>query len=197
MGRYEWWPGYVDLISRRGNQLFNRATGDAKAELNLAATPEAFFIAHDPSVIVLIRDGKGRVIAYLLHLPDGQVIPPASSVECLCLCVGKPSLQQNESFGIKLTAFSLCGIENRTQTRQAYLLPLRVIQLLPQWESLDRREVVDEGVTRQTCRVGSIGIHHIDLLIPVAHAHECNLVAVRRPASAAVGNSVVGETSLR
>ena len=74
VGRYEWWPGYVDVISRRGNQLFNQVTGDAKAELNLAATPESFFIAHDPSLIVFIRDEKGHVIAYLLHLPDGQVI---------------------------------------------------------------------------------------------------------------------------
>ena len=64
----------MDVISHRGNQLFNRATGDTQAELNLATTPEAFFIAHDPSLIVFIRDKKGRVIAYVLHLPDGQVI---------------------------------------------------------------------------------------------------------------------------
>ncbi|MGI8499311.1 MAG: nuclear transport factor 2 family protein [Gemmatimonadaceae bacterium] len=73
VGRYEWWPGYVDVISRRGNDLFNQATGDKEATLNQAATPEAFYIAGDPSLLVFLRDSTGRVVAYVLHEPDGQV----------------------------------------------------------------------------------------------------------------------------
>ena len=73
VGRYEWWPGYVDVIWRNGNQLFNQATGDAKASLNQAATPEAFYIAGDPSVVVFTRDKTGRVDGYVLNRPDGQV----------------------------------------------------------------------------------------------------------------------------
>ena len=73
VGRYECWPGYVDLISRNGNQLFNQATGDAKASLNQAATPESFYNAGDPSLFVFIRDKTGRVDSYVLHWPDGQV----------------------------------------------------------------------------------------------------------------------------
>lgn len=73
VGRYEWWPGYVDVISRRGNDLFNQATGDKEATLNRAATPEAFYIDGDPSLLVFLRDSTGRVVAYILHEPDGQV----------------------------------------------------------------------------------------------------------------------------
>jgi hypothetical protein len=73
VGRYEWWPGYVDVISRNGDQLFGQATGEAKASLNQAATPESVFISGDASLLVFIRDKTGRVGGYILHWPDGQV----------------------------------------------------------------------------------------------------------------------------
>ena len=73
VGRYEWWPGYIDTITRVGNQLFEQGTGEKTATLNFAATPEAFYIAADPSLLVFVRDKTGRVVGYLLHWPDGQV----------------------------------------------------------------------------------------------------------------------------
>ena len=45
----------------------------AEATLDQPATPEAFYIAGDPSLLVFIRDSTGRVVAYVLHEPDGQV----------------------------------------------------------------------------------------------------------------------------
>jgi len=74
VGRYEWWPGYIDTITRQGNQLFDQSTGEKKASLNLAATPESFYIAGDPALLVFVRDKTGRVVGYVLHWPDGQVM---------------------------------------------------------------------------------------------------------------------------
>jgi Domain of unknown function (DUF4440) len=77
VGRYEWWPGYVDTFTRVGNQLFEQGTGDKKASLNLAATPQAFFVAADPGagLLVFIRDKTGHIVGYLVHWLDGQVTP--------------------------------------------------------------------------------------------------------------------------
>ena len=73
VGRYEWWPGYVDTITLAGGQLFERGTGEAEAALNIAASPEAFFVKGDPSLIVFVRNRSGRVTGYVLHWPDGQI----------------------------------------------------------------------------------------------------------------------------
>lgn len=74
VGSYEWWPGYVDVISRRGDRLFNQASGDQATTLNRAATTEAFYVRGDPSLIIFIRDTTGRVVGYIDHEPDGQVL---------------------------------------------------------------------------------------------------------------------------
>ena len=73
VGRYEWWPGYVDTWTRDGNQLLDRAPGDKEATRNIAAAPDAFYEAGDASLLVFMRDKSGRVVGYLLHWPDGQV----------------------------------------------------------------------------------------------------------------------------
>jgi hypothetical protein len=73
VGRYEWWPGYIDTITRQGDQLFDQTTGEKKATLNLAATPESFYIAGEAALLVFVRDKTGRVVGYVLHWPDGQV----------------------------------------------------------------------------------------------------------------------------
>jgi len=75
VGQYQWWPGYIDTITRVGDQLFDQSTGEKKATLNLAATPEAFYLPGDASLLVFIRNRAGRVVGYLVHWPDGQVTP--------------------------------------------------------------------------------------------------------------------------
>jgi hypothetical protein len=75
VGRYEWWPGYVDTITRVGNQLYEQGSDEKRATLNIAATPESFYIAGDPSLLVFVRDTTGHVVGYVLHWPDGQVTP--------------------------------------------------------------------------------------------------------------------------
>lgn len=74
VGRYEWWPGYFDSITRRGGQLFMQLTGEAGATMSRAATPESFYFAGDPSLVVFTRDKSGHVVGYVEHEPDGQVI---------------------------------------------------------------------------------------------------------------------------
>jgi ketosteroid isomerase-like protein len=73
VGRYEWWPGYIDTITRKGTELYSQTTGEQKATLSLAATPESFFLAGQAPLLVFIRDQSGRVTHYLLHWGDGQV----------------------------------------------------------------------------------------------------------------------------
>ena len=73
VGRYEWWPGYIDTITSKGAELYSQMTDDQKATLSLAATPESFFVAGQAPLLVFIRDQGGRVTHYLLHWGDGQV----------------------------------------------------------------------------------------------------------------------------
>jgi hypothetical protein len=73
VGRYEWWPGYVDSVTRKGTQLFQQTTGEPFASANDAATAESFFEVGDASLMVFVRDKTGRVTGYILHWPDGQV----------------------------------------------------------------------------------------------------------------------------
>jgi hypothetical protein len=72
VGRYEWWPGYAEKISRKGDALYVEVTGESPTLLH-PATRESFFVAGEPSLIVFVRDPKGRVTDFLVHFPDGQV----------------------------------------------------------------------------------------------------------------------------
>ena len=74
VGRYEWWPGYVDTITRKGNQLYGRSTDDDSPTELHAASDEAFFVEGDPGLTVFVRGPTGRVIHELIHFPDGKVI---------------------------------------------------------------------------------------------------------------------------
>ena len=74
VGRYEWWPGFFDVVSQRGGKLFLQLTGEAEATSTHAATPESFYFAGDPSLVIFTRDNTGRVMGYVEHEPDGQVI---------------------------------------------------------------------------------------------------------------------------
>ena len=73
VGRYEWWPGYIDTITRRGTELYSQMTGEQTATLSLAATPESFFFAGEAPSMVFVRDRAGRVTHYVQHWGDGQV----------------------------------------------------------------------------------------------------------------------------
>jgi Domain of unknown function (DUF3471)/Domain of unknown function (DUF4440) len=73
VGRYEWWPGYVDTITRDGDTLYSQGTGDPAKILNIAATPESFYLAGEPNLVVFARDRSGRVTHYVLHWSDGKV----------------------------------------------------------------------------------------------------------------------------
>lgn len=74
VGRYEWWPGYVDIITRKGNTLFGQDSPDAAPTPMKASSGESFFIAGDASLVTFARDRNGRVTHYLFHFPDGQVV---------------------------------------------------------------------------------------------------------------------------
>jgi len=73
VGRYEWSPGFIDTITRRGNHLYAQQTGDSTATLLYPASGESYFTAGDPSLIIFARNAGGKVTHYILHWPDGQV----------------------------------------------------------------------------------------------------------------------------
>jgi ketosteroid isomerase-like protein len=72
VGRYEWWPGYAEKISRKGDALYVEVPGESSTKL-YPASRESFFAAGEPSLIVFVRDPKGRVTDFLVHFPDGQI----------------------------------------------------------------------------------------------------------------------------
>jgi Domain of unknown function (DUF4440) len=74
IGLYEWWPGYVDTITRKRNQLFGQSTDDTSPTELHAASNEAFFIEGDPGLTVFVRGADGKVLYELIHFPDGKVI---------------------------------------------------------------------------------------------------------------------------
>ena len=74
VGRYEWYPGYIDTISRRGARLFIRSTGDAEPVALTAAGDGAFFVDGDPTVGFFLRGSSGKVSAELIHFLDGRLV---------------------------------------------------------------------------------------------------------------------------
>ncbi|MDQ2929602.1 MAG: nuclear transport factor 2 family protein [Gemmatimonadota bacterium] len=74
VGRYEWYPGYVDTISRRGARLFIQSTGEAEPTALTAAGNDAFFVDGDPTVGFFVRDSTGRVSKELVHFLDGRLV---------------------------------------------------------------------------------------------------------------------------
>ncbi len=74
VGRYEWWPGYIDTITRKGDQLYGQSTGDSTAAPLLAATDESFFVEGDPGLTVFVRGVDGKVTHELIHFLGGKII---------------------------------------------------------------------------------------------------------------------------
>ncbi len=74
VGRYEWYPGYVDTISRRGTQLYIQSSGDAETVPLMPAGDGAFFVDGDPTVGFFTRDSTGKVNAELVHFLDGRLV---------------------------------------------------------------------------------------------------------------------------
>jgi SnoaL-like domain len=74
VGRYEWYPGFVDTITRRGNQLFILSTGESEPAPLSAAGNGAVVIEGDPSVGFFTRDASGKVDAELVHFLDGRLV---------------------------------------------------------------------------------------------------------------------------
>lgn len=73
VGRYEWWPGYVDTITRQGETLLSQGSGDKSTTLNVAASPESFYLQGEPNLLVFVRDKRGNVTHYILHWSDGHI----------------------------------------------------------------------------------------------------------------------------
>ncbi len=73
-GRYEWYPGYVDTISRRSAQLYIQSSGDAATGPLESAGDGAFFVDGDPTVGCFTRDSTGKVNAEPVHFLDGRLI---------------------------------------------------------------------------------------------------------------------------
>jgi len=73
VGRYEWWAGYTEQVTRQGKDLYVGQVGEASSRL-VPASHESFFIPGDPSLVVFARDANGRVTHFLVHFADGQVV---------------------------------------------------------------------------------------------------------------------------
>lgn len=73
-GDYEWWPGNVDRIRVRHGALIEQGPDDPTPLQLRAASPEAFFIEGDPSLLTFVRNRAGRVTGYLIHFATGQVV---------------------------------------------------------------------------------------------------------------------------
>lgn len=72
-GRYEWWPGYSEIFTRKGNTLYQHSTDDPSPTPLRQVTNESFSNKGDPSLIFFVRDSKGRVTQEVVHDADGQV----------------------------------------------------------------------------------------------------------------------------
>ena len=73
VGRYEWWPGYSETFTRRGDKLFVQAPGDMSPTPLRAASNESFFVDGAPDLLVFVRDANGKITHEILHSADGQV----------------------------------------------------------------------------------------------------------------------------
>ncbi len=73
VGRYDWWPGYSEIFTRKGTTLFQQGSGDTLSTPLRQVTNESFSILGDPSLIIFVRDSRGRVISEVVHDAGGQV----------------------------------------------------------------------------------------------------------------------------
>ncbi len=73
VGRYEWWPGFENIVTRRGSTLYQRDSNEKEATAVRAATPESFYTPGNAQLGVFVRDVHGKVTSFVLHEPDGEV----------------------------------------------------------------------------------------------------------------------------
>jgi hypothetical protein len=71
VGSYEPWPGYIETITRKGDQLYGQATGDSEAGPLRAASDESFFVEGEPGLIVFVRVDSSEMPAVDCPEPDG------------------------------------------------------------------------------------------------------------------------------
>ena len=73
-GRYEWSPGHVDTVTREGNHLYSRFTGDTDRDELFATNDSTFFAQGDFAFVSFVRGPGGRVTHYVYRRPDGQSV---------------------------------------------------------------------------------------------------------------------------
>ena len=73
VGRYDWWPGYSETYTRKGNTLFVLGTGDTLATPMRQVTDESFSNIGDPSLIIFVRNAQGKVTNEVVHDAGGQI----------------------------------------------------------------------------------------------------------------------------
>ena len=73
VGQYELAPGVHFNVTKEGDKLMSRVTGQPAFEF-LPESEIAFFLKEVPAQFVFLRDEKGR-IAQLIVIQDGRIIP--------------------------------------------------------------------------------------------------------------------------
>ncbi len=73
VGRYDWWPGYSEIFTRKGNTLYQNSTDDSLPTAMRQVTKESFSKKGDPSLVFFVRDANGIVTQEVVHDADGQV----------------------------------------------------------------------------------------------------------------------------
>ena len=74
VGRYQWWPGYVDIITRKGNTLYGHDSLNVTPTAFEPASDESFLIPGQASLVVFVRNRNGVVTHYVAHSPNGSVV---------------------------------------------------------------------------------------------------------------------------
>ena len=74
VGRYQWWPGYVDIITRKGNTLYGQDSLNVTPTAFEPASDESFLIPGQASLVVFVRNRNGVVTHYVAHSPNGSVV---------------------------------------------------------------------------------------------------------------------------
>lgn len=73
VGHYDWWPGYSEIFTRKGTTLFQQGSGDTLSTPLRQVTNESFSNLGDPSLIIFVRDSRGKVTYEVVHDASGQV----------------------------------------------------------------------------------------------------------------------------
>jgi hypothetical protein len=74
IGRYELAPGFVDNVHWEHGGLVATATGETVGAQLTPVSPTAFRPSPELGTLTTFeRDEHGRVVAYIFHLPNGQI----------------------------------------------------------------------------------------------------------------------------